>query len=52
MTPDRLRRLRQQLPEGETEIYFHPASRRNTELQRLMPDYEHEVELQALLTRG
>jgi hopanoid biosynthesis associated protein HpnK len=52
MTADRLARLRRQLPEGDTEIYFHPASRRDTELQRLMPDYEHEAELQALLGHG
>lgn len=52
MTPGRLGRLRQHLPEGETEIYFHPASRRDPVLQRLMPDYEHEAELEALLTDG
>jgi hopanoid biosynthesis associated protein HpnK len=52
MTPDRLRRLQQEVPEGETEIYFHPATERDPVLQRLMPDYEHEAELQALLMRG
>lgn len=52
MTPHRLARLRQHLPEGETEVYFHPASRRDPVLQRLMPDYEHEAELEALLRRG
>jgi hypothetical protein len=49
MTAERVRRLLLALPEGESEIYFHPAVARDAELRRLMPDYEHEVELQALL---
>jgi len=49
MTADRLRTLVPALPEGETEIYFHPASRRDSLLHRLMPSYEHEAELAALL---
>ncbi len=49
MTTDRMRRLMQNLPEGSVEIYFHPAAYRDAELQRLMPDYEHEAELRALL---
>jgi chitin disaccharide deacetylase len=51
MTADRLRRLLPHLPEGDSEIYFHPAARRDAVLDRLMPDYEHEAELAALLTR-
>jgi chitin disaccharide deacetylase len=51
MTADRLRRLLPHLPDGDTEIYFHPAARRDAVLDRLMPDYEHEAELAALLTR-
>jgi hypothetical protein len=39
-----------QLPDGDTEIYFHPAAWRDATLVRLMPDYEHEAELAALLT--
>ena len=50
MTPDRVRRLLQHLPDGDNEIYFHPAARRDAVLDRLMPDYEHEAELAALLT--
>jgi hopanoid biosynthesis associated protein HpnK len=49
MTPQRVRRLLMVLPDGEHEIYFHPAVERDTELRRLMPGYEHEAELQALL---
>ncbi len=49
MTADRIIRLAQHLPPGLSEIYTHPASRRNALLTRLMPDYEHEAELAALL---
>jgi chitin disaccharide deacetylase len=49
MTEDRLRRLLPTLPNGDSEIYFHPATRRDPELDRLMPEYEHEAELAALL---
>lgn len=52
MTADRLRTLVPALPEGETEIYFHPASRRDSLLHQLMPSYEHEAELAALLDPG
>ncbi len=49
MTPDRLLRLLPHLPDGLSEIYFHPATRRDSVLTALMPDYEHEAELAALL---
>ncbi len=49
MTADRVRRLVDALPEGDNEIYFHPATHRDTLLDRLMPDYEHHAELAALL---
>ncbi len=49
MTAERVTQLSQELPPGLSEIYFHPASHRNPQLKRLMPDYEHEVELAALL---
>jgi hopanoid biosynthesis associated protein HpnK len=49
MTVERLHLLWAALPEGRNEIYFHPATSRNALLCRLMPDYEHEEELKALL---
>lgn len=49
MTAPRLLALAPHLPDGLSEIYFHPASRRDAALARLMPDYEHEAELAALL---
>jgi hopanoid biosynthesis associated protein HpnK len=49
MTTDRVRRLLAHLPEGHSEIYFHPATHRDATVSRLMPDYEHEAELAALL---
>jgi len=49
MTGDRVRRLIEVLPDGISELYFHPAVRRDALLARLMPDYEHEAELAALL---
>ena len=48
MTSDRLLRLAPRLPEGVSEIYFHPAKRRCGLLDRLMPAYAHEEELAAL----
>jgi hopanoid biosynthesis associated protein HpnK len=50
MTEARLLRLISVLPEGESEIYFHPAARRDAVIDRLMPEYEHEAELAALLS--
>lgn len=49
MTTDRVQRLMRALPEGISEIYFHPATRKDDTLQRLMPDYEHVAEFEALL---
>lgn len=49
MTHRRLVRLMANLPHGDSEIYFHPAAARDEVLRRLMPDYEHEAELAALL---
>lgn len=51
MTRDRLLRLIPRLPAGVSELYFHPAAWRDPILDRLMPDYEHEAELAALLDR-
>jgi hopanoid biosynthesis associated protein HpnK len=50
MTLARVRRLLEHLPAGATEIYFHPAAARDKMLARLMPDYEHVAELEALLS--
>ena len=36
--------------EGTGELYFHPASRRDPELIRAMPAYDHVGELMALLS--
>ena len=49
MTTERLRHLAVHLPPGTSEIYFHPATRRDPTLDALMPDYEHEAELRTLL---
>jgi hopanoid biosynthesis associated protein HpnK len=64
MTTERVRRLLAVLPDGVSEIYFHPATwpdeagrneaghdeaGRDATLRRLMPDYEQEAELAALL---
>ena len=49
MTYSRVERLLRHLPEGVSEIYFHPATHRDETLRALMPGYEHEAELRALL---
>jgi hypothetical protein len=51
MTTDRIRRLLPNLPDGDSEIYFHPAAGRDPCLARLMPSYEHEAELATLLDK-
>lgn len=48
MTTDRLTTLAANLPEGLTEIYFHPATTRDDRLNALMPTYEHAAELETL----
>ena len=48
MTEARLLRLAAELPDGFSEIYFHPAAGRDALLDTLMPDYEHEAELATL----
>jgi chitin disaccharide deacetylase len=52
MTAERVRCLLAALPEGTSEIYFHPATQRDDRLRRLMPDYQHTEELAALLDPG
>ncbi len=49
MTADRVRSLMDVLPDGFSEIYFHPATNQDALLRRLMPDYAHAAELDALL---
>jgi chitin disaccharide deacetylase len=50
MVEARLLRLLPQLPQGVSEIYFHPAAVRNAALSATMPGYRHEEELDALLS--
>ncbi len=50
MTTARVKKLLEQFPpNADAEIYFHPATARDAELTRLMPDYEHVAEFHALL---
>ena len=49
MTLARVQSLLKNLPPGETEIYFHPATGQDETLTALMPDYEHVAEFEALL---
>jgi hypothetical protein len=50
MTEARLLRLLAVLPDGVSEIYFHPAAGRDPTIDATMPDYEHEAELAGLLS--
>jgi len=50
MTEARVLKLLDLLPEGDSEIYFHPALARDEVLRGLMPAYEHEAELAALMS--
>jgi len=50
MTEERLLRLIPALPVGLSEIYFHPAARRDALIDRLMPGYAHEGEMATLLS--
>lgn len=52
MTTDRVRRLLDILPKGDIELFFHPATRRDALLDTLMPAYDHQGELAALLDPG
>ena len=52
MTRERVHHLLAVLPDGLSEIYFHPAVERDAVLARLMPDYQHVAEFEALLDRG
>ncbi len=52
MGAERVTRLAGCLPDGLSEIYFHPATARSSALRRLMPHYDHEGELRALRHPG
>jgi len=49
MTTARVQHVLASLPEGLSELYFHPAAARDPLLRALMPDYEHMTEFAALL---
>jgi chitin disaccharide deacetylase len=51
MTLDLVLRMIRNLPDGVTEIYMHPATGRSPELDRTMPNYRHEDEFTALLSK-
>lgn len=50
MVEERLLRLIPHLPEGVSEIYLHPASRRSAALELAMPGYCQREELTALVS--
>jgi hopanoid biosynthesis associated protein HpnK len=50
MTEARFLGLLPHLPEGVSEIYFHPAVERSPALAAAMPGYRHTAELDALLS--
>jgi hopanoid biosynthesis associated protein HpnK len=50
MTEDKLIRLIPNLPDGVSELYFHPAAAGDSAIAALMPGYEHMAELAALLS--
>ena len=50
MTEDRVMGLLPHLPDGVSEIYFHPATRPAARLASAMPGYRHPDELAALVS--
>jgi chitin disaccharide deacetylase len=50
MTEAKVLRILAALPDEVSEIYFHPAARRDPIIDATMPEYEHEAELAALLS--
>ena len=50
MIEERVLRLVPHLPDGVSEIYFHPAAERSPRLVAAMPRYRHTEELAALLS--
>ncbi len=51
MTTDLVLRLVPHLPDGVTEIHFHPSTRSCAEIERTMPAYCHEDEFEALTSK-
>jgi hopanoid biosynthesis associated protein HpnK len=49
MTSDRVLKMIECLPDGDSEIYFHPATRKCPETIATMPDYLHEQEFETLV---
>ena len=49
MTEERVLSLLPHLPDGISEIYFHPAAAGSASLARTMPDYRHADEFAALV---
>ena len=52
MTLDLALRIIKNLPEGITELCFHPATRRSKEIDHTMPNYRHEEEFLALTSES
>lgn len=52
MTAKLVLRFLRLLPDGVTEMYFHPATRRCPEIGRHMPDYRHVEEFKALTDKS
>jgi chitin disaccharide deacetylase len=50
MVEERILRLIAYLPEGVSELYFHPATESSASLAAAMPGYRHAEELAALLS--
>lgn len=50
MTEDRVLGLIPHLPDGVSEIYFHPAQESTPRLARTMPNYRHRDEFETLLS--
>jgi hopanoid biosynthesis associated protein HpnK len=50
MVEERVLRLIPHLPDGVSEIYFHPATEPSPQLAAAMPGYRHTEELAALLS--
>jgi hopanoid biosynthesis associated protein HpnK len=52
MTRELVHSLFFNLPDGVTEFCFHPATRRCKEIDRTMPNFQHEKELLALVSES
>jgi chitin disaccharide deacetylase len=52
MTLERVLRIIPHLPDGVTELGFHPAVCRSAEIDRTMPGYRHEEEFLALTSES